>query len=220
MVTDAASYEGARLREGLLDKQHRLGRFGRQRLSVRSQRGAPGQQRLRQPHPPQEAARQADAGEDPPGQCREVEGAILRRTHLRPAEIPYRAVRANHRNRPRDNENRHGQPRLQCEETDLPADKGGGLTGDRGCPPQIGRRQRALSSRSITSMPLRPDTGSRRGVDRTVQLRGSQHDIHTHSVLAQSPITQGGPRRRNTLQTPQGNHKAPDLGRYFEVSVR
>jgi len=174
MVTDAAAYEGARLREGLLDKTNTASavwadsayRSGANEEHLR-------QRRLRQPDPPQEAAGQADAGKDPSGQCREIEGAVLRRARLRPAEIPHGAVRTNHRDRPRDDENRHGQPRLQCEETDLPADQGDGLSRRSG-PRSPGRstetgtlRPCSTSFNAATSH----DTDPRRGVDRTVQLR-------------------------------------------------
>ena len=56
VATDAAAYEGARLREGLLDKTNtafeRLGRYG---LSVGGQRGVHREERLRQPRSPQKA---------------------------------------------------------------------------------------------------------------------------------------------------------------------
>lgn len=56
LATDAAAYEGAKLREGLLDKSNTAAKvWGRHGLSVRRQRGSYESQRLRQPRSPQEA---------------------------------------------------------------------------------------------------------------------------------------------------------------------
>jgi hypothetical protein len=58
-ATDAAAYEGARLREGLLDKTNTAsGVWADSRLSLSEERTASGRQRTSQPNPPQEAARQ------------------------------------------------------------------------------------------------------------------------------------------------------------------
>jgi IS5 family transposase len=55
-ATDAAAYEGRRLRQGLLDKTNTAGGvLDRYRLPIGGQREVPDQELLRQPHPSQEA---------------------------------------------------------------------------------------------------------------------------------------------------------------------
>jgi transposase, IS5 family len=72
-ASDAAAYEGARLRGGLLDKTNTTSRLGRHGLSLEGQRGIPGQERLPQPHPSQETARPPYATDDAAGQRAEIE---------------------------------------------------------------------------------------------------------------------------------------------------
>jgi transposase, IS5 family len=63
-ATDAAAYEGRRLREGLLDKANPGRRLDGYGLSLASQRGVPGKERLRQPCPSQKAEGARHAGGD------------------------------------------------------------------------------------------------------------------------------------------------------------
>ena len=83
-VTDAAAYEGRVLRHGLLDRTNTgSSRVGRHGLSLEGERGVPGEERLHQPHPSQEARRPADAHADPPRQWPQVCRAFAHRACLR-----------------------------------------------------------------------------------------------------------------------------------------
>ena len=82
-VTNAAAYNGARLREGLIDRTNTESSvFGGHDLSLPGQRELPGRGREDQPDPSKEAEGQADAEADSQGQCQEVEGAGARRACL------------------------------------------------------------------------------------------------------------------------------------------
>lgn len=86
-ATDAAAYEGARLREGLLDKTNTASAvWADTGLPLEGERGVPRKKRLRQPHPSQEAAAAADAGDHAPRQRPQVQGPVRRRACLRGAE--------------------------------------------------------------------------------------------------------------------------------------
>src|SRR5450432_1394151 len=114
-ATDAAAYEGARLREGLLDKTNTasgvgLGRHG---VPFEDQRGVSGEERLRQSRPSQEAEGQANAGGDATGQQRQIQNPLQGRTRLRRAEGSAGPVYPHRRNCTSDDKNRDGEPCLQ-----------------------------------------------------------------------------------------------------------
>jgi IS5 family transposase len=171
MVTDAAAYEGARLREGLLDKTNTAAVV----WADSAYRSAANEDflarngfvsRIHRKKPPG----QAHAGENPPGQCREVQGALPHRARLRRAEIPDGVVRAHDWDRAGDDEDRHGQPRLQPQASALPAEASPGMTAEDGT-----RRTRTSPSplkRSprFPARPSLPSVPARAGADRTVQL--------------------------------------------------
>ena len=112
-VTSASAYDGAQLRNRAQPRQHRLDGLGRHRLPLEEERGMAGEERLRLRHPPQEAEGPADERGDVAGQWPTFQDPRLRRARLRAAEIPHGPVRAHHRHRPRQDQDRHGQPRLQ-----------------------------------------------------------------------------------------------------------
>ena len=112
LATDAAAYDGARLREGLLDKTNTARGLGRHRLSLTGQRRLHGQERLRLQGPPQKAQEPPDARRHPPRQCAEIQSALARRARLRGAEGLDGPVHPHHRHRQGDDQDRNGQPRL------------------------------------------------------------------------------------------------------------
>ena len=121
-ATDAAAYEGRRLRQGLLDKQQYGERgVGRYRLPLGGQRRVPEQEWLRQPHPSQEAERPPDARDDAAGQQCEIENPLACRACLRRAKGSDGAIYPNYRDRPSNDQDRNGQSRLQHQTLYLPA---------------------------------------------------------------------------------------------------
>jgi transposase, IS5 family len=107
-ATDAAAYEGRRLREGLLCERS-LGGHG---LSLESQRRVHGKERLRQPCPSQEAEGSLHAGGSLAGEQRQIKSQIEGRACLRRAEGPDGLVHPHRRDCAGNGENRTGEPRL------------------------------------------------------------------------------------------------------------
>ena len=74
-----------------------------------------GEERLRLRHPPQEAEGPTDERGDVARQWPSLESPRLRRARLRAAEIQDGPVHPHHRHRPRQDQDRHGQPCLQYD---------------------------------------------------------------------------------------------------------
>ena len=102
-ATDAAAYEGARLREGLLDKTNTASAvWADTAYRSKANEDVPRKERVRQPHPSQEAAGPADAGDDAARQRAQVQSPLRRRARLRRAEGQDGPLHPHHRHRPRE----------------------------------------------------------------------------------------------------------------------
>ena len=93
--------------------QHRIDGMGGHRLPLEGERGVAGKERLLLRHPPQEAEGPADECANCARQRTPVQDPRLRRARLRETEISHGPVRAHDRHRPGEDEDRHGQSRLQ-----------------------------------------------------------------------------------------------------------
>ena len=93
--------------------QHRKRGLGRHGLPVQGQRGVPRGERVRQPHPSQEAAGPADVAPHAAGERAQVHGPLTRRARLCGSEGQDAIVHPHRRDRPGDDQDRHGQSRLQ-----------------------------------------------------------------------------------------------------------
>ena len=110
-ATDAAAYEGRRLREGLLDKTNTAS--GVWADTAYRQRRVHKKERLRQPCPSQKAKGARHARRDPARQQRKIENPLQGRACVRGAKGPDGFVHSHHRYCASDRENRPRQSRLQ-----------------------------------------------------------------------------------------------------------
>jgi hypothetical protein len=119
LATDAAACEGARLRVGLLDKTNTASAVSAD-TAYRSAKNEAflRDNRLREPHSPQETDGQADARADPQGQRGQIRNPLLCRTRLCCAEGSHGLVRPNRWHRSGDNNVRHCKHRLQHQTDD------------------------------------------------------------------------------------------------------
>ncbi len=99
---------------------HRLRCLGRHGLSEPSQRGMAQAAEPGQPHPSQEATRQADARTHHQSQRRQIQNPRPRGACVRPAERPEGAVHPHHRHQARRSQDYPRQPRLQHAPPHLP----------------------------------------------------------------------------------------------------
>jgi IS5 family transposase len=113
-AADAAACEGARLREGLLDKPNAASAVWAD-AGYRSTANADflKKERLHEPHRSQEASGPADAADAAARQRDQIHGPLRRRTRLRGPEGQNGPLHPHRRHRPRQDEDRHGQHRLQ-----------------------------------------------------------------------------------------------------------
>jgi hypothetical protein len=112
-ATDAAAYEGRRLRQGLLDSSNTasgvVGPIGGQRASE--------QEWLRQPRPPLQVERPRYARDDAASQQCQIENPLACRACVRRAKGSDGAIHQNYRDRPSNDQDRNGQSRLQHQRT-------------------------------------------------------------------------------------------------------
>ena len=112
-MTDAARHDAAQL-IGLIDRTNSAASvWADYGVSIEEERGMAGRQWDALVHPPQEAARSADAATNHAGKRCEVAGALGGRAYLRPTEEADGVARTLDRNRPGNDEDRPGQSRLQ-----------------------------------------------------------------------------------------------------------
>ena len=115
-ATDAAAYEGARLREGLLDKTNTACAV----WADTAYRSKANEAFLEKNGFVSRVHRKKPAGRPMPETTRraqraQVQSPLRRRTRLRLAEGQNGPLRPHHRHRPGENQDRHGQPRLQLD---------------------------------------------------------------------------------------------------------
>ena len=93
--------------------QHGIERLCRHRLSLGEERDVAGRQRHALVHPRQEAAGPGDAGADITCERGQIRCAPGGRARVRPPERPDGGIHPHHRHRPRHDQDRPRQPRLQ-----------------------------------------------------------------------------------------------------------
>ena len=129
-ATDAAAYEGRRLRQGLLDKSNTAsGVWADTAYRSASQRDVADQVWFCQPHPSQEAERPRYARHDAAGQQCEIENPRACRACVCRAKGSDGVIHQNYRDRPSNDQSRNGQSRLQHQTLYLPAQDCRRMTG-------------------------------------------------------------------------------------------
>ena len=120
-ATDAAAYEGRRLRQGLLDKTNTASGV----WADTAYRSAANETFMHKNGFVSHIHRKKPKGrampEDPAGQQREIENPLACRACVRRAKASDGAVHPNHRDRPSNVQDRNGQSRLQHQTIYLPA---------------------------------------------------------------------------------------------------
>ena len=133
-ATDAAAYEGRRLREGLLDKTNTArGVWADTAYRSAANEAFMVKERLRQPRPSQEAEGSGNARGDTPSQQRKIENPLPGRACLCRAEGPHGPVHPDHRHRSGDDQDRLGQSRLQHQTVAVPASSCGRIDAQDRC---------------------------------------------------------------------------------------
>jgi|GEM_PF-795759 len=174
-ATDAAAYEGRRLRDGLLDKTNTASSVWRTPLTDRppprsawkgtassamsigrGRRGAP------------------DAGSDPARQQRQIENPFARRACFRRAEGSDGLVHPDHRDRESEDEDRTGEPRLQYQTPALPAAHRGGMRGFKHRKHRKHRGGRSRQTKSGAEANRNRSTTQYRRVNRSVHVIGAR----------------------------------------------
>jgi transposase len=223
LATDAAAYDGAIARRAARQDQHRERGLGRHRLSLAGQRRLHGQERLRLQGPPQKAQGPSDARRHPPRQCVEIESALPRRARLRRPEGSDGLVHPHHRHRQGDDENRHGQHRLQHQADVVPEKDHARIRANGGAQ----EHKRPLDGQRSAKTPRsrRPSHARRhqttpahfnKRVDRTVQLADAALVVDDSEPRPRSPpssrsVATARPRRSSGRDRSRRSATAPPI---------